>query len=296
MIAAPINPADINVIQGKYPINPPVPAIGGSEGCGQVIALGEEVSSLKVGDFVIPAKPGLGTWRSHGVFSEENLVSVPKTIPPELLSVISVNPCTAYRLLNDFVSLQQGDVIIQNGANSMVGASVIQLARERGIKTINVIRDKDPVSHMKVVEVLKQLGGDVVLGESYFHSPRFQEIIADLPAPKLGLNCVGGQNGTNIARSLANGGTMVTYGGMSLKPVTVPTSTLIFKDITLKGFWMTRWYQQHSKKEREEMLHSIIGKVKEEKLQVFVERWNIKQYEIAFNQDYKGRKPLLTFK
>lgn len=45
-------------------------------------------------------------------------------------------------MLEDFVKLKAGDVIVQNGANSAVGQSVIQLAKLRGVKTINIIRDR----------------------------------------------------------------------------------------------------------------------------------------------------------
>ncbi len=41
-----------------------------------------------------------------------------------------------------------------------------------------------------------------------------------------------------------HGGCMVTYGGMSRRPVTVPTAPFIFRDLTLRGFWMTRWTQE----------------------------------------------------
>jgi trans-2-enoyl-CoA reductase len=49
------------------------------------------------------------------------------------------------------------------------------------------------------------------------------------PAPKLGLNCVGGKSASELIRKLGQKGVMVTYGGMSREPVTVPTSLLIFK-------------------------------------------------------------------
>jgi len=60
-----------------------------------------------------------------------------------------------------------------------------------------------------------------------------------MPRPKLGLNCVGGASSTAVAKSLAAGSTIVTYGGMSMKPLTIPTSLLIFKDLTCKGFWLS---------------------------------------------------------
>jgi len=47
---------------------------------------------------------------------------------------------------------------------------------------------------------------------------------------------------------------MVTYGGMSRQPVIIPTSSLIFKDIRLRGFWMTQWNFNRPLKEREKMV------------------------------------------
>jgi mitochondrial enoyl-[acyl-carrier protein] reductase / trans-2-enoyl-CoA reductase len=47
---------------------------------------------------------------------------------------------------------------------------------------------------------------------------------------------------------------MVTYGGMSRQPVIAPTSSLIFNNIQLKGFWMTRWNMTQPLEERVEML------------------------------------------
>lgn len=67
-----------------------------------------------------------------------------------------------------------------------------------------------------------------------------------MPKPKLALNCVGGKNALECLRHLDRCGVMVTYGGMSREPVTVPTSALIFKDISVRGFWMTRWSIDHA--------------------------------------------------
>ena len=55
---------------------------------------------------------------------------------------MAVNPATAYRMLHDFVDLKPGDFWIQNGANSGAGEAAIQLGREWGLKSINIIRDK----------------------------------------------------------------------------------------------------------------------------------------------------------
>lgn len=61
MVMAPINPADINMIEGVYPIRPTLPAIGGNEGVAQILQVGKSVKGLTVNDMVIPSKPGFGT-------------------------------------------------------------------------------------------------------------------------------------------------------------------------------------------------------------------------------------------
>lgn len=57
-----------------------------------------------------------------------------------------------------------------------------------------------------------------------------------LLAPKLALNCIGGQSAVDVTRHLAHSGILVTYGAMSREPLTVPTSALIFKVIMLKNY------------------------------------------------------------
>ncbi|KAI8810283.1 hypothetical protein BJ742DRAFT_754884 [Cladochytrium replicatum] len=279
-LAAPINPADINQIQGTYPSKPRLLSddgvyIGGNEGVAEVIECGDEVKHLKAGDWVIPASTALGTWRTHATVHSTELLRLP--IPHsrrEQFSVIAaatlnVNPPTAYRMLKDF-QLSKPSVIIQNAANSGVGTFVIQFAKLWGIKTINVVRDR-PDWH-ETVRSLKSVGADWVVKEEDVISKRsISEIGVQLESgPSLALNCVGGKSATAIARSLCEGGTMVTYGGMSMQPLTLPVSLLIFRDISLRGFWMTRWYQQHppNHPERDSMLKELVQCYCDEKLSV----------------------------
>jgi trans-2-enoyl-CoA reductase len=63
MMAAPINPSDINRIEGVYPVRPPLPAIGGYEGVGEVLSVGSAVKHLSPGDWVIQSPPSSGSYR-----------------------------------------------------------------------------------------------------------------------------------------------------------------------------------------------------------------------------------------
>ena len=78
MIVAPVNPADINIIQGVYPVKPPLPTTGGFEGIGDVLAVGSCVTNLCPGDRVIP-KGVIGTWCTTGLFNSKQLKKVSST-------------------------------------------------------------------------------------------------------------------------------------------------------------------------------------------------------------------------
>jgi len=193
-----------------------------------------QVEGLSVGDLVVPLEPCVGTWRTAGTFAASAFHRVREDIPLEAAATLTINPPTALAMLERFVSLSPGDVVVQNGATSAVGRCLIQLASARGLRTVNLIRPRD--NWEEVAGELKALGADVVTTEA---RARQDVKAAGLPCAQLGLNCVGGNSAIMVARQLCNGGTLVTYGGMSMQPVPVPTSLLIFKDITFKGFWLT---------------------------------------------------------
>lgn len=265
-LAAPINPADLLTVEGIYGSVPKTfPAYAGGEGVAEVKQVGANVQSVKVGDWVVPAKSGFGTWRNVAVAPESHFISVPNDIPPAYAASLAVNPSTAYRLLHDFAQLQEGDWIIQNGANSMVGLAIVQMARERGIRTINVVRHDRPTPELPL-KLLTNLGGDVNVLDNYLKTQGFQDILADIAPIKLGFNTVGGESATDLARSLGSNGTLVTYGAMSRKPITIPFELLTQKQINLKGFWMSAWNEVHSNEERKSMLNEIAALIRQKKL------------------------------
>lgn len=163
MLAAPVNPADINTIQGVYPVKPPLPSIPGNEGVGEIEETGQGVKNLKVGDIVLPRGNAWGTWRTHAVCDEKELVQITPGLDIISAATMSVNPCTAYRMLKDFVKLSAGDVVVQNGANSACGQNVIQLCKAWGIISVNIVRNRPDIDALK--QNLQNLGADHVLTE-----------------------------------------------------------------------------------------------------------------------------------
>src|SRR5438045_2188855 len=264
MSAAPINPADLNGIEGKYPIKAPLPAVPGIEGAGSVIEVGSAVGDLAVGTQVI-LPHNFGTWREIAVIAADKLVAVPKEIEPAQAAMLKVNPITAWRMIHDFVSLKPGDWLIQNAANSGAGQCVIQIARELGYKTINVVRRPE------LVEELRSLGGDVVVVDG--ETLRAEVAAATGKAPiSLALNAVGGENGLRVAKCLASDGIMVTYGAMSLQPLCIPNGMLIFKKLRFTGFWVNKWYDAATAEERAETFQPLFDMAKRGLLRTKVEK------------------------
>ncbi|KAI5794439.1 hypothetical protein DFH27DRAFT_526854 [Peziza echinospora] len=274
VLAAPINPSDINMIEGVYPARPPFTsligtalpsAVAGNEGCVEVVSCGSEVKNFKPGDWAIMRHTKFGTWRTYATAEEENLLKVPNdgSITPIQAATVTVNPCSAYRMLSDFwgegkgIQHSTGEWVIQNGANSGVGRAVIQFAKVWGLKTINVVRERPDIMDLK--KELKGLGADVVITDAELGKKTIKDNIEQWTEGKglgLALNCVGGRSTTDMLRQLRTEGTMVTYGAMSRQPITVPASLFIFKDIRLRGFWLSVWNDKHEI-EKQQMLDEI---------------------------------------
>ena len=184
-----------------------------------------------------------------------NLIKIPEKwtkLPLEILATINVNPPTAYRLLKDFAELKAGDLVVQNGANSAVGRLVIQMASIMGANTVNVIRDRVDFDGLanELMELDPKGGATVVKSDD----------LKDLKGveAKLGLNCVGGGAVSDMSRVMKPDGVIVTYGAMSRRPLSIPAGPLIFKNLSLKGFWVSDWYKKSSNEDRSKMIENIL--------------------------------------
>ncbi|MCF6318531.1 MAG: zinc-dependent alcohol dehydrogenase family protein [Proteobacteria bacterium] len=262
MLAAPINPSDVLTLTGQYGILPPLPAIGGNEGVAKVIEHGPNVSSPDIGQTVlIPI--GLGSWSTHIVADAKTLISLPNGVDPIQLSMITINPPTASLMLSEFVDLQKGDWVIQNAANSGVGSYLIKLAKLRGLKTINVVRRES------LIQPLLAAGADVVLIDGIVDGLSLAKRVkaaTDSAAIKLGIDAVGGSATDRLGETLAEGATLVNYGAMSGEPCSIAPTLIIFKDITVRGFWLAKWFRTSTPEQQKEVFGNIVGLIATGKL------------------------------
>ena len=264
MRAAPINPADLNAIEGKYPGRREVPAVPGFEGAGVIVDLGAEVTNVAIGALVI-LPHNIGTWREALSVKASELVAVPPEIEPAQAAMLKINPMTAWRLLHDYVGLKRGDWLIQNAANSAAGRAVIQIAHDLGYKTVNVVR------RAELIDELRADGGDVVLVDGETLREEVKNATSGAPI-RLGLNAVGGESALRLANCLAPESTMVTFGAMSLQPLKIPNGLLIFKDLRFRGIWINKWYDNATMPERMEAFRQLFEMAKRGLLKTKVEK------------------------
>ena len=238
---------------------PPLPAIGGREGVGRVAELGEDTRNVTVGQLVL-LPLGCGTWSTHVVTEAAQLTPLPSEADPLQLSMMTINPPTAaLLLLSEFVTLGPGDWVIQNAANSAVGLHLVQLARHRGHRTVNIVRREGAAT------VVREAGGDVVLIDGEDLAKRVTEV-TDGAEIRLGIDAVAGTATGRLAGCLCEGATLVSYGRMSGEANVMPPDAFIFRDLTLRGFWLVRWFRQTPEQQRRALANEVASLISAGKL------------------------------
>jgi mitochondrial enoyl-[acyl-carrier protein] reductase / trans-2-enoyl-CoA reductase len=260
----PINPADVLNLEGKYgATQPKLPMIPGAEGVGKIAKVGAGVAHLKPGDRVL--LPGPGAWRERALGKAAAMFALPAGVDARQLAMLRVNPPTAYLMLHRYVAPQAGHWVIQNAANSGVGHCLVKLAREAGMKTVNVVRRKE------LVEPLRAHGGDAVLLDGPDLDARVREAIGG-GTLALAIDAVGGAATQRLARCVADGGTVVNYGALSGEACMIDNRELIFRGVSLTGFWLRRWFAETPPAEIAALYRMLAGKLADRTLAVEVEQ------------------------
>ncbi|KAA8906473.1 hypothetical protein DIURU_001051 [Diutina rugosa] len=210
--------------------------VPGNDGLFEVVVSTSD--KYQVGDWVIPALPGMGTWRTSvaaTVVPEGVLpfITVDKRIGRKAAEVLTINPPTAVALFHHVQDWRPGQWIVQNAGNSQVSHYVAQLARSSGVKVLSVVRDR---SYPKVADQLKANGATKVVTESELLNG---DVTVDGDV-RLALDSVGGPTTEAMMHLLADKGILITYGVVSGQPVSYPGRLAFAKTLTATGFWLTK--------------------------------------------------------
>jgi NADPH:quinone reductase-like Zn-dependent oxidoreductase len=285
MEAAPLNPSDFLFVSGKYGVRPTFPSSVGAEGVGRVAKIGSKVDVALRGKrvLIIPTYEQ-GSWADQVVVPVRNIVPMSDEADALQLSMIGINPATAYLLLNRYVSLMPGDWIGQTAANAAMGQYIIALAKLAGVKTLNVVRREE------AAEQVRQWGGDrVVLQSDNLH----KEIEEALDGKKLSLvlDMVGGTPVGELAKSLKPGGSVVVYAMQSGQFPAMPPKELIYRGLSLHGFWLINWIRNAPREEIEEIYQKLGDLVADGSLSAEVEHvYPLDEFKEAFKHSLKSNR------
>jgi NADPH:quinone reductase len=133
--AAGISYVDVLTAMGKYQFTPALPFIPGSEYAGVVEAVGEGLTSFKVGDRVNGSGMG-GTFAQVNNFTAANVNHVPDNMDLETAAIFPVNYLTAWHALVDRGRAQKGETLLVLGAAGGTGFAAIQVGKHLGLRVI----------------------------------------------------------------------------------------------------------------------------------------------------------------
>lgn len=253
MVAAPINPSDLLILHGVYGALPSLPTIPGKEGVGRVLSVGPEVTRFAPGQRVI-LPLNAGTWRERLKVVANQVVAAPDDAPIEQLAMATLNPLAAFFVLATIEKLEPGDWVVQNAANSAFGRWIIEHAKVRGIRTVNVVRRAAQCAP------LRKVGADVALADGPELGKRVKAATRGAQI-RLALDAVGGGATTRMTSCIDHGGTVVCLGTMGGDAGYVGTNDLVFRDIHVRGFWFASMRAQLPQEWLDEITTRALGMI-----------------------------------
>ncbi|MFF5563787.1 zinc-dependent alcohol dehydrogenase family protein [Streptomyces sp. NPDC012623] len=268
--ARPVNPSDVMFVKGDYGRPAPFTRVGGStvspigfEGAGVVDQAGPGVR-LEPGARVAVAVTG--TWQEYVTAPEDAVIPVPDDLPLDIACQFTVNPFTAHLLLAD-LAVEPGDAIVLTASTSSVSRMIIRLARDRGVRCVCLARDTEQASRLRDLgaeHVVSADGGD----DAVVHRARDAAGTGGVAAA---LDAVGGRQGALALRCLRDGGRHIVYGSMSGHPLPLPSFDLIFRGVSVEGFWLPQHMERMSPPALHELTSTIARQLADHTLEAPVE-------------------------
>ena len=228
MVLSAVHNHDLMTIAGQYGYKPELPSVPGTEAVGVVEALGDSVEGLTVGQRV--AGGASGTWAEYYVAPAAGLVPVPDSVDDETACQLVSMPLSAKMLLES-LDLKAGDWIVQNAANGAVGKLVAQYGAERGIKVLGLVRRSKAVEEMKAIGIDNVVATD---GDGWVEKAK--AITGGAPVLHA-VDSLGGDGAAQLLSVVSEGAQLISFGAMTQRPLKIAPGDLIFRGVTVKGFW-----------------------------------------------------------
>lgn len=250
---ATIHNHDLWTVKGSYGFVPDLPAAAGTEAVGIVDALGEGVEGLQVGQRVASGT-SFGIWAEYALVDASGLIPVPEQLSDESAAQLVAMPFSAISLL-DFLDMKPGEWLIQNSANGAVGRMLAQLAESRGIHVVGLVRRDAGVQELAAQNI-----SGVVSTETPGWEKQVEEITGGASIA-VALDSVGGSSAADLVKLLGEGGTLVSFGAMGNPIMEIPSGPVIFKHITVKGFWGSKVSREMPAEKKTQLFGELIARI-----------------------------------
>jgi len=200
----------------------------GLEASGEVVALGEAVQDVQVGDEVCVLLPG-GGYAEFARASAALLIPVPKPLNLEQAAGVPEVFMTAFSALFFEGQLERGETVLVHAGASGVGTAAIQLAKRAGCRVIATAG-----SAVKLA-VCRDLGADVIVNYHKEHFPDIVEQDTEGRGVDVIIDFIGKNYFSGNVEALARLGRLVHVATLSGSDVELNIRTLMAKRLTLKG-------------------------------------------------------------
>jgi NADPH:quinone reductase-like Zn-dependent oxidoreductase len=275
-----INPSDLMFIQGLYGIQAQLPSSAGFEAMGEIEEI-EDGQMYAKGTRVMFTAPG--TWKEYICLPVHHLIPVPNNMSDEMACQAFVNPITSIGMLESS-GLISGQTLLITAAGSAWGKMVIQFAAQKGIQVIGTIRNEE----QKVA--LIKLGAQLIINtdtENIYQALK-KNGIKGVDAI---FDAVGGNLGAEVLNCLNKGATMWVFGLLSLEPIPLNSGILIFKDLQIKGWWLSTWWENLSKEKRMKAIQELFQLLGTDQIRMDIEaKFPLDQFKEALEAyQRKGR-------
>jgi NADPH2:quinone reductase len=287
VVARPIHPADLAFIRGQYRARPQFPQAAGLEGAG-VVVKSPANAPFPIGTRVAFRYPG--SWAEYAAVPPERLIEIPADIPDDVACQISLNPITAWALLDE-ARVSAGDWIMLTAATSTVSNLIAAIAKQRGVNVIGIVRGAAADGSAR------SLASHVISISEPDLPGALSAIAGDRRIAAL-LDSVGGSNTPKLFQALAPGARIIAYGVQDREPAAVTNAMLIYSNLIWKGFGIDRWLSEFSDDRRARMIQELWSMVRDRTLTLPVaSKHRLGQFRDALAADARsGRagKVLLT--
>lgn len=257
---SPLHNHDLHQLEGTYGTRPNRGDVVGSEAVGSIVELASDVSHLQIGQSVIVAG-GQGVWADEFIADAHKVIPVPEGISDKVAAQLIAMPMSTLLLLQ-VLGAKSGDWVIYNAAAGAVGRLLASIAGERGINLIGVVH-REPL-----IEVVKSYGVKVVVSTD---QADWQEAVISATAGKeiqYAIDSVGGSAAQGLMKLLGKRGKLVSFGCLSGESMVLNHSELLFKELTVRGFWAAPMMQEMTADAFKAMISEIFNYALAGKLQL----------------------------